>query len=131
MLPQKMTHIYVYIQANGRELSSASMVYFVEVGSSKNSDRDLLALIAHAAEHDDYFSVRDKETADFVYRVIETYALGAAQIRRCSARQLVRAFKSVTAVPLSTDALHHFHQTRQFLDANYLFSCKTNSKSRC
>lgn len=122
-----MTHYYYYIQADN-QVDEHTNVYKVSIGQNNQADRDYLYLLAHSVDHNDYFRVVDAQSQQFVLRLIQSVPSANLRPRAISARNLVRAFKTATAVPLEPVILHQIHHFRNQMEADYRMFSNLNRR---
>lgn len=120
-----MTHYYLYIAA-GAELDATAKFFKVAVGSSKQSQRDYLFLLAHSVEHFHFFEMWSNEVDLFLDKCWTLSGLDRALIQQVSARELVRAFKSNAYPALSQQYLHNVSQMRFALNTAYRVQSNLN-----
>lgn len=120
-----MTHYFCLIMA-GREIDSDSRIFKVAVGTSRQSDRDYLFLLAQSVEHNWYFEKWSSQVADFVQMVLESLApeksddpIGGTLIEGITARELVRNLKMGTKIPTDPQLFRNANHIRYWLSLNY------------
>lgn len=120
-----MTHYYCLIIA-GRVLDSDTRIFRVGVGTSRQSDRDYLFVLAESVQNGWYFEKWSSQVAEFVHNVLESLAplcsddpLGGVVVQGIMIRDLVRNLKNGTAIPLDDNALRNANYVRHFLSLNY------------
>lgn len=120
-----MTHYFCLIMA-GREIDSDTRIFKVSVGTSRQSDRDYLFLVAQSVEHNWYFEKWSAPVADFVQLVLESLAptqtddpLGGALVEGITARELVRNLKNGTKIPTDPQLFRNANNIRYWLSLNY------------
>lgn len=115
-----MVHLHYYITA-GDTIDETTRIFVVSVGTTAQANRDYLFLTAHAVTHGHYFELKSKESAEFVSRLLRENHVPESSMTPVKARDLVRAIKSDTAVPLSS--FGNADYLKKQLDVNYrLFS---------
>lgn len=121
----------------GREIDSDTRIFKVTVGSSRQSDRDYLFLLAQSVEHNWYFEKWSSQVADFVQMVLESLApeqtddpLGGTLIEGITARELVRNLKMGTKIPTDPQLFRNANHVRQWLSLNYRTMTNRQGESR-
>lgn len=122
-----MTHYYYFIAA-GATWDGTTAIFKVAIGSTKQAQRDYLALTAHAVDNDYYLEIVSQESDIFIKKVLHSLAEYGTQIQHVKVRDLVRSIKSATALSLSPAALHNAHYQRMQLDTSYRIQSKLNSR---
>lgn len=130
-----MTHYFCLIMA-GREIDSDTRIFKVAVGTSRQSDRDYLFLVAQSVEHNWYFEKWSSQVADFVQLVLESLApeqtddpIGGTLIEGITARELVRNLKMGTKIPTDPQLFRNANHIRYWLSLNY--RTLTNRQGEC
>lgn len=115
-----MTRKFIYIEC-GDQLTTESNFFVVSVTQqTKQGMRDFLFLTAYSADHQHYFCQWSQEVDLFLDKVAKSLEYPVRErMQKVSARDLVRAFKASTAIPLSSSSLHQQERMRYFLDTNY------------
>lgn len=131
-----MTHYFCLIMA-GREIDSDTRIFKVAVGSSRQSDRDYLFLLAQSVEHNWYFEKWSSQVADFVQMVLESLApeksddpIGGTLIEGITARELVRNLKMGTKIPTDPQLFRNANNVRHWLSLNYRTMTNRQGESR-
>ena len=131
-----MTHYFCLIMA-GREIDSDTRIFKVAVGSSRQSDRDYLFLVAQSVENNWYFEKWSSQVADFVQLVLESLApeqtddpLGGTLIEGITARDLVRNLKEGTKIPTDPQIFRNANNVRHWLSLNYRTMTNRQGESR-
>lgn len=120
-----MTHYYLYIAA-GTELDATAKFFKVAVGSSRQSQRDYLFLLAHSVNHFHFFEIWSNDVDAFLDKCWTLSGLNRTMLQQVSARELVRAFKSNTYPTLSQQALHNANYQRFALNVAYRIQSNLN-----
>lgn len=120
-----MTHYYCLIIA-GPVIDESSIIYKVGVGTSRQSNRDYLFLLAHAVDHGWYFERWSEEVREFVRKITKSLSPSnsddpseAISIHGASVREIVRSIKNGTAFPTSANEITNRNQLRYWLSLNY------------
>lgn len=128
-----MTHLHYLVicgscsYGKSSILDNTATIYTVSVGTSKQANSDYLFLTAFAEDHDCYFTLRSKESIDFVFRLIQEYHIPQAQQVCIDARSLVRAIKAGVKPTQVGERLSAAHQLRKIIDLNYRISCNLSA----
>lgn len=123
-----MLHKYLYIPESAA-ITDATRFYFVTVGHGKQSDRDYLFLLAHAAQHGHYFELFSGEVPNFLMRCLASISPEplAVPVHQVKIRDLVRAIKHDAAVPVSDGSDLSRHRLLNYLNTNYCLTSKHNA----
>lgn len=120
-----MTHYFCLIMA-GREIDSDTRIFKVSVGTSRQSDRDYLFLVAQSVQNNWYFEKWSSQVADFVQMVLESLApeksddpLGGTIVEGITARELVRNLKMGSRIPTDPQLFRNANHIRHWLSLNY------------
>lgn len=124
-----MTHYHIYIAA-GSVIDETTRIYYVGIGTSRQANRDYLALVAHAVDHNHFFHIVDAETLQFMHKVINSVSTVNLSPLQVSARQLRKSFAASEDIPLASGTLHNRHRSRSILDMAYRITNAIASKRK-
>lgn len=121
----KMKRYYLYIDA-GQTLDESAKFFKVGVGISRQANSDFLYLTAHAVNYGHYFELWSDHVDDFLHKIANSFKHGENEfiadvinITMCSARDLVRHFKSSEALLNSQKNLIARDKFRKQINLNY------------
>lgn len=104
----------------GRVLDDQSRLYLVGIGTGKQAMSDYLFLIAYAADNDCYFKPVSLATDAFIERCeVSVHTDFRMHARKVSARDLVRALKTSTDVPVSENQMRNYDYFLKSISLNY------------
>lgn len=113
-----MTHYYYYIQT-GAILDESARLFKVGIGTSRQSQRDYLALTAFAVNHGHYFEIVSDKTDDFMRRVTLSLGRVFSDIILLSSRELCRYLEGAGLPALSNSQLLTADSQLRFLNTSY------------
>lgn len=120
-----MTRNYIYIEA-GREIDETSRFFRVSIGTSKQSNRDYLFLLAHAMSHNYFLELNSSSVADYLLNIAESLGgsryvcpLDVLRIRNIKIRDLVRAIKANATISEDYVVRKNSENQRAALDSAY------------
>lgn len=113
-----MTHFYYYIES-GAILDENARLFKVGIGTSRQSQRDFLALTAFAVNHGHYFELVSDKTDEFLRRVTLSLGRSFSDIIHLSSRELCRYLKGAGLPALSNSQLLSADSQLRFLNSSY------------
>lgn len=113
-----MTHYYYYIES-GAVLDENARLFKVGIGTSRQSQRDFLALTAFAVNHGHYFELVSDKTDEFLRRVTLSLGWNFSAITHLSSRELCRYLKGAGLPALSNSQLLSADSQLRFLNTSY------------
>lgn len=107
-----MKHAYYYIEA-GETIDTDARFFKIQIGSSAQSNRDLLFLLSHSVNHNHYFMLVSEPTDMFVLECLKSINKNLTAIEHYDAREVVRCLKSTGTFPapkrLTEAQIRHLH----------------------
>lgn len=122
-----MTHKYLLIEA-GQLIDETTHCYIVMIGTSKQADRDYLAILANSMSCGYYFELYKQVQAEFLYRIQREYT-NLPPLQSITARDYVRAMKQNLREPLNSQNLSQAHHMRNMLSLQYFTNSRLNRLS--
>ena len=124
-----MTHFHFYIEC-GQVIDETTRIFKVGIGTTRQADRDYLFLVSYAMSHGHYFHICDRESSEFVLKLIGAYREDDVQlaVENVTARVLVRSLKNQERIPLDVETLKNDHHAKMFLDSNYRIFYKLSNR---
>lgn len=120
-----MTRNYIYIEA-GREIDETSRFFRVSIGTSKQSNRDYLFLLAYSMSHNYFLELNSSSVADYLLNIAESLGgsryvcpLDVLRIRNIKIRDLVRAIKAKSSISDDYLVRKNSENQRAALDSAY------------
>jgi hypothetical protein len=113
-----MTHYYYYIES-GAILDDSARLFKVGIGTSRQSQRDYLALTAFAVNHGHYFELVSEKSDEFMHRVTLSLGRVFSDIIHLSSRELCRYLKGAGLPALSNSQLLSADSQLRFLNTSY------------
>lgn len=122
-----MKHKYLLIEA-GQIIDETTHCYIVMIGTSKQENRDYLAILANSMSCGYYFELYKNEQAEFLHRIMQEYPT-LPPLQTIQARDYVRAMRQNLREPLSSQSLSQAHHMRNILNLQYFTNSRINRLS--
>lgn len=122
-----MLTFFYLIVAQG-SIKQTSRFYIVSVPGTSQGERDRLFLLKWAADTQNYWSIRDNESTDFISRIAESLKTKVSLLpfRRITARCLVDFIKTNKDVPNSAEMTREAGHLRKILYPTAYFQRQIN-----
>lgn len=96
-----MRHKYLYVEC-GAVIDDTAKAFQVYVGTSKQANRDFLAITARAASNGHFFQLWSIEVAEFFHRLLTAHP-ALRKYEAVTEREFVRSFKARDAPHVGTN----------------------------